>query len=271
MQMTSVNLRDFPQKGFVYGMRQQLRVVSALVVRETATRFGRRSLGFLWAFLEPAVYIMIFVSLHSIVRATVPFGESAMVFFTVGVVVFRLYVSIASHCMSAITANQALLSYPLVRPLDTILARVILECIVMLIIAAVVFVFVGIYLGRDMVIYPSELIEGMIATIFLAASVGTFNAVISALLPSWANFHAMLSLPLLVTSGLFYVPAVMPPIILDIIIWNPVLHCIEWIRGATYIHYLSVLDRGYIITFATVALALSLTVERLFRNKLIRP
>ena len=257
-------------KGFYYGLKQQLRVITALVVRETATRFGKYSFGLLWALIEPAVYILIYLLLHTAIRGSIPFGESALVFFVSGIVVFRMYTSIASHCMPAITSNKALLCYPLVRPLDTIISRIILEWIIMLVVIFLTFVLVSLYLRRNVVVDKNSLIWGIMATMYLGACIGMFNAVISALLPTWIPIHSLLSFPLFFTSGLFYVPAALPPYVRDIVVWNPVLHCVEWVRGGMYVNYFSVLDKTYLVSFATIALVIALILERVYRTILIR-
>ena len=46
-------LPDAAYSSFRNGLRTQLRVTHALILRELLTRYGRHNGGFLWIFLEP--------------------------------------------------------------------------------------------------------------------------------------------------------------------------------------------------------------------------
>ena len=39
-----------------HGLRVQIRVIKALILREMITRFGRHNIGFLWMFIEPMMF-----------------------------------------------------------------------------------------------------------------------------------------------------------------------------------------------------------------------
>ncbi|EAB6717909.1 hypothetical protein DK058_24400 [Salmonella enterica subsp. enterica serovar Typhi] len=257
------------KKGFWYGMRQQARIITALLVRETATRFGKRSGGFVWAFIEPAGYIAFFLVLHGVVRQQVPYGENAMVFFVAGLLCFRLYTSMAGKMMPALSSNQTLLSYPMVRPLDPIIARALLEAVVMLVIAGIVIAFLSFYLQRTVLLNQKMFLFGVGVTVYLGFAMGTFNAVFSTLVPAWSSVMSMLAMPLLLMSGILYVPAAMPPEVLAVITWNPILHCVEIMRAGFYVDYLTVAEPAYPIAFATLVLTAALSIERLYRNRIL--
>jgi ABC-type polysaccharide/polyol phosphate export permease len=62
----------------------------------------------------------------------------------------------------------------------------------------------------------------------------------------------------------------MPPNVLNIIIWNPFLHCVEALRSNSYLDYTSVYSPHYLLSFTVIVLILALSIERLFRNEIIR-
>lgn len=269
--MTHTNIPVFEHKGFLYGLHKQFRVVSALVTRETRTRFSNRRFGFLWLFFEPLAFIGMFVAVHSFVRGSVPYGDDAMIFVITGILPLRMFKGIESSCMSAISSNKALMSYPVVKPIDTLLARLILQFVIMTLITGSVVIALGYYLDRQMIYHTQQLFTGILALSYLAFAIGFFSAVVSALFASFASIHGIvMGLPLMLTSGLFFVPALMPPAIQNVIYWNPVLHAVEWFRGAFYLDYMTMLDVTYMMTFATVALAFSLVMERQQRGKFER-
>ena len=57
---------------------------------------------------------------------------------------------------------------------------------------------------------------------------------------------------------------------LSIISWNPFLHCVEALRSTSYLDYTSLYDPVYLMSFTTIVLLLSLSIERLFRKEIIR-
>src|SRR5215216_777475 len=107
------------------GSLTQLQVIHALLLRETKTRFGANQLGYLWAFVQPSLWIGMFLVFDSLFGRTAPPGMSLVAFLTTGIVPFSLFRETTNRCVSAIEANKGLLFYPQVRPLDLVIARAI--------------------------------------------------------------------------------------------------------------------------------------------------
>ena len=55
-----------PLPGFGERLRTQCRVIQALIVRETRTRFGDAKLGYGWALLEPILHITMLSAIFSL-------------------------------------------------------------------------------------------------------------------------------------------------------------------------------------------------------------
>ena len=70
----------------------------------------------------------------------------------------------------------------------------------------------------------------------------------------------------------FYVPGMMPDWVRDLLLWNPILHAIDWFRagffGAYQPHWL---DRSYLMLLAIMALLVGLGLERGLRRRLGEP
>ncbi len=107
------------------------RVITAMILREVKTRFGRQRFGIIWVFLEPVLYLLGFLALRVILESRIPFGQNLALFVLTGVLVVRTFTAVAGRSLSSLTANRALLAYPPVKPFDVILARILLEAIVM--------------------------------------------------------------------------------------------------------------------------------------------
>jgi capsular polysaccharide transport system permease protein len=257
------------EKPLSYALRENARVISALVVRSAVTRFGESRLGFVWILVEPAAYVGIFLLIHTQLKAHVPFGDNALLFILAGVFGFRMTRGISRKTERAIVSNQPMLTYPLVRPLDTLIATFLLETTVWLIICALFMGGLAISLDRSVIVYPGDFAEGMAAILYFAFSFAAFNATMSALIPRYDTFLSMLSMPLMLMSGVFFMPAEMPPGFQAVLWWNPFLHCVEWFRTSTYLDYHALLSKPYLLGLSTALLTAALVLERLFRRKII--
>lgn len=58
------------------GLRLQLRVLHALMLREMITRYGSSRLGYLWALLEPIGFIAMLSLIFSQISNSPPVGRS---------------------------------------------------------------------------------------------------------------------------------------------------------------------------------------------------
>ena len=255
-------------RGLLYGLSAHIRTIGALVMREALTRFGQSRIGYLWAIIEPAVFIALFIGLRTYISATVPIGESVALFVMSGIVVARLVIGMVQKVGAAIQANQQLLIYPLVQPLDTIVARCILETMTMIVVGALF--FGGLLLVADNAAINDFVgfSEAAAAAIALSCSIGAFNAVFGTILPTWQRLWGFMSLPLFITSGAFFVPGTLPPAIVDVIWWNPVLHVVEWFRTAIYLDYHPVLEPLYPLGLSAGLLGAAVVLERVYRLRM---
>ena len=111
---------------FFSSVKIQLRVVFAMLLRETRTTFGNSFLGYLWAILTPTLGITLLVLIFSFASREPPFGQSLALFFATGFLTYEFYNKLTQSIMSSINANKALLLYPIVTPLSAVAARLIL-------------------------------------------------------------------------------------------------------------------------------------------------
>lgn len=246
------------------------RVITALVIRESKTRFGRSRMGLVWVFIEPAAFLTFFLIVRGLIRDGIPFGESRILFLMSGLLVFRYTTAIANRGVTAISANRAMLAYPPIKPFDVILARLVFETIVMLIVVAVFFVGMAATGDTKLIVNHDNFAMAMAAATLLAFGVGFFNAVLATIWPTWERIWSIFKLPLLIMSGILYLPNSLPPILKDILWWNPLLHCVEWMRTATYLTYEPVLSKPYLLSFAMIALVCGLGLERSQRARVLR-
>ncbi|MBU2531579.1 MAG: ABC transporter permease [Alphaproteobacteria bacterium] len=252
--------------GFNQALLVQIRVIGALVLREMRVRYGRTQFGYVWALLEPIAYIAAITVIFTYLDRPPPFGSSMPLFFALGIIPFRLFNSIANQLTAAMQANLALLTYPIVREFDTVLARFILEVMTGLTVFILCVMGLYVYYELPWPSHPMRIIEGFMLICLLGFGIGLTNACIMRKFASWQNIFRMIMAPMIFLSGVFYSLASLPSEVRAIIAWNPVIHGIEIIRDGYYAHYRVVdLSEGYLL-----ACGLGLTVIGMFAERFYR-
>lgn len=250
------------------GAALQLRIIGALLLREVRTRFGQYRFGYAWALLEPLVQIGLLSIIFYVTGARPSLGTSFETFFCTGFVTFAFFRDLAGRTASSITANRALLSFPPVRNMDTVWARITLEVATnMTALAFVVLIFV--YLGIPIMPNdPLRVFFGLLSAISLGAGVGIFNAAFSPIAPPWMMIFQWFMRIQYFASGVFFLPERLPPFAADILRWNPVGHSIVIVREGFYAGYKSSFTIEYYPFLAGgIAAILGLSIEKFYRRK----
>ena len=265
--------RPRPPPGFTERLRTQGRVIQALVIRETRTRFGDSRLGYGWALLEPILHITLLWAMFSLLmHGQPPIGTHFFVFYLTGLVPYHLFVHISTSMTYGVTANGPVLQLPLVKPFDVILARGLLEFATDIAVAAILltgFAACGLpALPHD----PWSAASALGVTALLGCGVGFVNAVLQSLLRSWDRLWNNATRLCYFLSGIFYAPGMMPDWARDVLSWNPMLHAIDWVRTGFFDGYQPHwLDRRYLVVAAVVMLMAGMGLERGLRRRLGEP
>lgn len=246
----------------------QARVIGALILRETRSTFGTSQLGYLWAIFTPAASTAVLALIFSSFDRQPPFGSSFALFFATGVLILEYFKKLASTLMKTFDANRALLTYPLIKEVDALIARYVLISVTYLLIMIIFFsalIFMGL---ADLPSHPEIMLEAFFVTSLLGFGFGTLNAVLISAWDSWKHIEKVLTRPLFFLSAVFYIPSNLPPEAVAVLKWNPVLHLVEWMRTGYYPNYDSaILDITYPVFVAGVLIFLGLAGERLYRKK----
>jgi len=262
-----------PPPGLWSAMQTQWRVIHALIIRETRTRFGDSSLGYGWALAEPILHIlMLSLAFAVLMHGRPPIGTQFFIFYYTGIIPYHIFVHSSSSMTYAVTANGSLLQLPLVHTFDVILARGLLEFVTDIIVAVILLTGFG---AIGLAAMPHDfggVAAACIAVWLLGCGCGFVNAVINAFCKSWDKLWAQLTRVLYFCSGIFYVPGMMPGWIRDRFAWNPVLQAVDWFRSSFFADYQPHwLDRTYLMTVVGVVLLAGLSLERGLRRSLCEP
>jgi capsular polysaccharide transport system permease protein len=255
---------------YVDSVASQFRVISALILRDMRTRFGHTFFGYVIMVLWPLSHLLLLMSIYLLTREMVPIGTSAPVFLGTGILPYILCLYPARMITVSILQNQPLLYFPIVKSFDVVVARSILEIVsafwVVVLFCLILFVFdVEIF-----PVYPEEALLAIAATIYFSFSIGFLSAVIYKLFRAWLIVLIIALIGMYFTSGALFMPSALPQSTQYWMSWNPLLHCVEWLRAAYYDGYnYGLLSRQYLIGFSTALLCLGMVLERALRGYLL--
>ncbi|HEX5453107.1 MAG TPA: tetratricopeptide repeat protein [Stellaceae bacterium] len=262
-----------PPPAFGDRLRAQCRVIGALVVRETRTRFADARLGYGWALLEPILHISLLSATFAVLmHGKPPIGTHFFLFYYTGLIPYHVFVHSSSGMSHAITGNAPLLQLPPVTSFDVIAARGLLEVMTDVVVAAILLAGFGAIGVAQM---PDDLwtsAMALLATAALGCGLGYVNAVVTVFFRSWEKAFNHLNRVFYFISGIFYVPGIMPEWVRNALAWNPLLHSVDWFRAGFFASYRPHwLDRPYLVGVAVLALLCGFAVERLLRRRLSLP
>src|SRR3954467_5761983 len=83
----------------------QRRGLSALVMRELLTRYGRNNIGFLWLFLEPMPFTLVITAFWAATRSIHGSSIPITAFALTGYSSVLLWRNMVSRCINAIETN----------------------------------------------------------------------------------------------------------------------------------------------------------------------
>lgn len=250
------------------GIKRQFAITFALVVREMTTRYGNKVGGYMWAVLDPVLTIVILTAVFSAVARLPPLGRSFTLFFATGYAAFYMYRSTSEQIGSAVESNRALLNYPVVRPYDTILGRLILQIVTLFVVNILLFSVIYVmhpYSGISL--YPIFLAS--VIAIFLGAGVGAANIVWFHLSSTYQQVWGIINRPAFIVSGVFFLPEALPQPFKDILMWNPLVHIVGLFRTGFYPTYRAdYVDMSYLVGLTIFSLAFGFMLVWMFDAQL---
>ncbi|HEB97405.1 MAG TPA: hypothetical protein ENI96_13365 [Sedimenticola thiotaurini] len=250
-------------------LEAQFRVLHALMLRETRTRFGVHQLGYLWALIEPLMWIATFYLLFMFIDRRLPPGIGMFSFLTTGLIPFMLFRQTLTQAMNAISANQALLFYPMIRPLDLVLARMGLEVATLLAVFIIILGFNALYVGELSVQKPLQVLGGLFLAGLLGTGLGLLSTSLSTFIPAVLRVVPLVLRPMIWISGVWFTANELPTGVRDIMMWNPLLQITELLRDGWYSQYTAHdLDLAYVAAWILIPTYFGLVLERLARRRL---
>jgi len=214
-----------------------LRAISALILREMGSSYGRSPGGYIWALLEPIAGIAMLSVVFALFLRSPPLGTNFAIFYATGMVPFVAFQSVSGKVQQAILYSRPLLVYPSVTYVDAIIARFLLNFATEILVAYLVFSGIRtIWETRTVVDLPTVAL-GYAMVAALCFGVGLMNCFLTSMFPLWQKVWGVVTRPLMLLSCIFYLYDTIPEPAHSILWYNPLIHVVGQVRSGFYATY----------------------------------
>lgn len=215
-------------------IKNQARIIGALMMRELITRYGREGLGFLWLVLEPLVFCFGVMGMWALIKPEYEHGVRIAPFIMTGYMGLLLFRHMVSASMGAVQANIGLMHHRRVRPLHIYLTRALLET------AGGALAFVVVYvilLMLGVVELPSNyltLYGGYLLMAWVSMGFGITLASLAIRFEVLERVVQIVMYMMIPLSGTFIMVEWVPYAYRDLYLLIPLPHTIEMMRAAVF-------------------------------------
>jgi capsular polysaccharide transport system permease protein len=189
-------------------------------------------------------------------------GNSPILFVATGAVPVLVFQYTSRESMKAIIMNRPLMYYPQVKSFDILMARFIVEIVKgfqgLLIITCILFALDVDPRPTD----PAMLIGAYFMSLLLGLGMGAVNTGIMSFFPGWLWGYIVVTILIYMTSGVFFMPHLMPEELYSLMKWNPVVQIVEWFRLAYNPQLGVTIDYFYVSAWGIGSLCCGLVLER---------
>ncbi len=259
---TSRTTSDDASPSFWRQLRSQRRVIWALTMRETITRFGREGLGAIWLVAEPSMFIVGVMAIYSHIEINATYSIAE--YLAVSYPTLLFWRNGTGRVTKAIEINRALLHHQPIRAMDIIYSRILLEfsgAAGAFLILYLVFVQLGICQ------WPADVLTmamGYLLVIWFSFAFVLIMAALAELSETIERVSHIILYLMLPFSGVFIPLYAIPPQFRDILIKVPLIDAVEYFHSG---YYGSAMKTYYDLPY-TVITTLALTLFGLALTKL---
>jgi capsular polysaccharide transport system permease protein len=252
------------------GWRIQRRVISALMIRELVTRFGRENIGFLWMMAEPLLFAVLVGIMWRYLHGPEEHGVSVVAFIASGYIPLTLFRQSMMRATRVFSVNASLLYHRQIKILDFIFVRFLIEAIG----AMMAFAFIGavLFVMNEFPV-PAD-VGSLLAGWFLyclftfslclvLAPLSEMSDVLEKLLP--VTTYVMIPF-----SGTFTMVSWLAPPLQPFMLYSPFVSAMELIRQGIFgasVH--AIWDVTVPISASAVLMMIGLTLCRRVRRELV--
>jgi lipopolysaccharide transport system permease protein len=234
----------------------KLFLLKELVVRDLRVRYAGSSLGLLWAFANPVLWMVLYTAVFSLVlRVPVEAGFASFPeFLMAGLLPWMAIQEGIARSASVLVDNAAIVKKT-VFPLETLVLSVVLAAVVNLLIGLGV---LGIYvalLGHLQVAWLTLLVPALLLQILLTFGVGCIAATATALVRDTAQAVGIVLTIAFYATPIVYPPSLVPQRLRPWIDANPLTQLVDLYRRALTLHEAPGLGPVVYLTLVSVVAA----------------
>ncbi|MCH4565045.1 ABC transporter permease [Halomonas sp. EGI 63088] len=243
----------------------------AMFMREAISRTMADRMGWFWMIAEPMAFTLLMVGIRSFLSGDrLVVNAEFIPWMITGLMGFFLIREGMMRALGAVNANSALFAYRQVQPVDPVLVRNVLEGLLRTFIF-LLFIVGALMLGTDMV--PDNGIRAMfwwLSLWGLGLGVGLITSVAGTLVPEVGTVLRMITMPLLIISGVVFPLNNLPHWLLEYLMVNPIVHGLELLRASFFEGYQVVngTSATYFWMFTLASLAIGLLMHVRFKERL---
>jgi len=216
------------------GWRIQRRVISALMLRELVTRFGRENIGFLWIMAEPLLFAVLVGAMWRVMKGPEEHGVSVVAFVATGYIPLTLFRHALTRTVRVFSVNGSLLYHRHIKVLDFIFVRFLVEFIGTM----MAYLFIGVLLialgefpvPTDMGLFLAGWLLYSwftLALVMVLAPLSEKSDVLEKLIP--VTTYVMIPF-----SGTFTMTSWLAPAAQQGLWWSPFVHAMEMMRAGVF-------------------------------------
>ena len=245
----------------------------AMFMREATSRTMADRMGWFWMIFEPLAIILIMVAIRGYIRGGRLIVNAEFIpWMIVGLMGFFMVREGMLRGLGSVDANQALFAYRQVQPVDPILVRNFFDG------SLRTFLLLLFIIGAELLgvgLFPDDGITAILwwfSLWSLGLGLGLIVSVAGTLVEEIGRIVRMLSMPLLILSGVIFPLNNLPHWLLDYLMYNPIVHGLELLRAGFFDGYRMVVGTSvvYFWMFSLSTLSIGLLMHLRFKDKLKR-
>ncbi|MBY6172660.1 ABC transporter permease [Mameliella alba] len=240
------------------------------MARERKTRFAGGALGYVWAYITPAVWIALIVGLFICLERRPPIDAGLEVFVATGIlpyVIFRQTVTALSRVLSA---HRYMRYFSAISTDNILWSSMLLEGLNLLVSALMVFGTVTLVFGAGLPEALPRVLFALWLTWMLGCGIGRFAAIAGQMSDTFARSLPLVLRPFFWLSGIFYTAAELPGPVQEMLWYSPFLHVTEIMREGYFLGFSSQFaDAWYPIAVAAGFFLASVPLEQFAKKRRI--
>jgi capsular polysaccharide transport system permease protein len=223
---------DNSDRRFWHQLKIQSRVIWALTMRETITRFGREGLGTIWMVAEPAMFIVGVMVIFSHIESNATFSVAE--YLAVSYPTILLWRNGTNRVTKALEINRALLHHQPIRPFDIIYSRILLEFSGA---AGAFFILYLIFVQLGICMWPADILTmalGYIMVIWFSFAFVLIMAALAELSETIERVSHIILYLMLPFSGVFIPLYAVPEQFRELLLYFPLVDAVEYFHRGYY-------------------------------------